>query len=204
MRAAQTRINQAAIRLFSERGKTGVTISELAEAAGVARGTVYNNVSSTDELFEQVAATLAEEMHRRVTASQGRIEDVAVRLANDIRFFVRRAHDEPSWGWFVYRFGQGDDAFRELLSGRPMRALKKGMRQKRYQLRRELLPGATAVIVGTTLSSMFLVLDGHQAWRDAGTAAAELVLRSVGVDAAEAEDIAKIPLPPLLLESEIA
>ncbi len=204
MRAAQSRINEAAIRLFSERGKAGITVSELAEAAGVARGTIYNNVTSTEDLFEHVAATLAEEMHRRVTASQGRIDDVAERLANDIRFFVRRAHDEPTWGWFVYRFGQSDASFRELLNGRPMRALKKGTRQKRYQLRRELLPGATAVIVGTTLSSMFLVLDGHQTWRDAGAAAAELVLRSVGIDVEEAAKLAQAPLPPLLPDSEIA
>ena len=40
-----------------------------------------------------------------------------------------------------------------------------------------------------------MVIDGHQGWREAGTDAAELVLRALGVKESEAQAIAKAPLP---------
>ena len=53
---AQQRIHAAALKLFAERGVTQVNVSDLAQAAGVARGTIYNNLSNPDGLFEEVAA----------------------------------------------------------------------------------------------------------------------------------------------------
>ena len=40
------------MKLFAEQGVTQVTVSTLAAAAGVARGTVYSNVQDIDGLFE--------------------------------------------------------------------------------------------------------------------------------------------------------
>jgi len=56
MSPAQTRIHQAALRLFAEKGSNQITVSELAQAAGIARGTIYNNLESPDLLFQSVAA----------------------------------------------------------------------------------------------------------------------------------------------------
>jgi len=193
---AQRRIHDAAIRLFAEQGNHRVSVSDLAQAAGVARGTIYNNIETPEYLFEQVAAQLASEMHERVTACD-QDSDPAHRLANDIRFFVRRAHEEPQWGWFVYRFGINNDSLRDLLNGTPMRAIVKGVDRHRYDLREDLLPGAMAMIAGTTLTAMWMVLEGHQTWREAGSGAAELVLRSFGIAAEEARRLAESDLPPL-------
>ena len=65
----QIRIYEAAVRLFAQRGTTHANVSELAHAAGVARGTIYNNVGNLDSLFEEVAAALADEMHARIDSS---------------------------------------------------------------------------------------------------------------------------------------
>lgn len=197
MSGAERRIQDAAIKLFSEKGSNHVSVSELAQAAGVARGTVYNNIDDPRDLFERIATDLAEEMHRRVIASFGDVDDPAQRLANDIRFFVRRAHEEPAWGWFVYRFAFSNDSLRGLLSGSPMGALAKGRASRRYDVPEDQLPNVMAMIAGTTLTSMWLVLDGHQSWRQAGSSSAELVLRSLGLPAAEAKNIAEAELPPL-------
>jgi AcrR family transcriptional regulator len=104
MSAAQRRIHQAALRLFAEKGTSEGSVSDLAEAAGVARGTIYNNLDSTDHLFEQVASQLADEMNRRVVLSYADAEDSALRLAIGIRLYVRRAHEEPHWGRFLTHF----------------------------------------------------------------------------------------------------
>lgn len=194
---AQLRIEEAAVRLFSERGNTQISVLELAKEAGVARGTIYNNVDSTEALFQRIAARFADEMHQRIVESVGFLEDPAAALAREIRFFVRRAHEEPAWGWFVFRFGLSDDGLRDLLHGMPRRAMEKGRRLGRYHFREELLPGVLVMIGGCTLSAMFMVLEGHATWRVAGSTAAELVLRAAGVDPDEAQRLANTDLPAL-------
>ena len=56
---ASRRIHAAAMKLFAERGVTKVGVSELAAAAGMARGTIYSHVPDVERLFEDVAAGLA-------------------------------------------------------------------------------------------------------------------------------------------------
>jgi hypothetical protein len=72
-----------------------------------------------------------------------------------------------------------------------------GLTLKRYDFKREQLHTVGALIAGTVLSSIPLVLHGIRSWQDAGSDAAELVLRALGVAAQEAERVAMIPLPEL-------
>ena len=105
MTPARQRLHDAALHLFAERGSSEVSVSELAQAAGIARGTVYNNIDSLDEFFDEVSRDLALEMRDRMLASFVGVRDPAQRMADGLRFFVRRAHQEPGWGRFVARFG---------------------------------------------------------------------------------------------------
>lgn len=127
MTSAQDRIQQAALRLFGELDRPQVTVSELAEAAGVARGTIYNNVASLDSLFEDVATRLVTEMDTRVTAASAATSDPAQRIADGMRFFVRQAHEDPQWGRFLVQFGATTPTLRGLLEGAPRRDLLTGM-----------------------------------------------------------------------------
>jgi len=92
---AQRRLYRAALQLFAETGVTRVGVSELAQAAGVARGTVYNNLSDPDELFSEVAGHLSAEMNERIALVVREISDPALRLAYGIRYFTRRTHEDP-------------------------------------------------------------------------------------------------------------
>ena len=195
--AAQQRIYDAAVQLFAERGVVPVNVSELAQFAGIARGTIYNNVASTETLFEDVAARLGIEMHERVMHSFGAIADPAHRLANGIRFFVRRAHEERHWGRFVVRFSFSSEALRGMWSGPPAADLLRGLEEERYDFVPGQLIAVTSMIAGATLTAMFTVLDGVLTWRDAGSNAAALVLRALGLSSDEAEAIARLPLPDL-------
>jgi hypothetical protein len=60
-----------------------------------------------------------------------------------------------------------------------------------------MIMSAASLLVGATVSAMSMVLEGHQTWREAGSCAAELVLRGLGVDAAEAHQIATADLRAL-------
>jgi len=197
MTSAQDRIHEAAIRLFAQKGATQLAIRELAEAAGVARGTIYNNLDSLDSLFEQVAARLASEMTARVALAAECSDDPAERLGNGLRCFVRRAHEEPHWGRFFVRFGLGTPSLQATWNGPPMQNLMKGIEQKRYMIRPEQAGSMIAVVAGSMMAGMLLVLDGHRTWRDAGADIVEFVLRALGVPPDEARRLATSELPPL-------
>ncbi|MEY2883989.1 MAG: hypothetical protein RL490_1713 [Pseudomonadota bacterium] len=197
--ASQRRIHDAAVRLFAERGVVPVNVSELATAAGVARGTIYNNLGDPDALFGEIAGRLGNEMHERVVRSFGFVEDPAHRLANGIRFFARRAHEEPHWGRFIVRFAFSNAALQSMWAGPPAQDLQTGVETGRYDFPLDQLPSVVAMIAGAGLSAMFLVLEGHKTWRDAGSEAAAFVLRAIGVPVAEARMLAHAELPPLPL-----
>lgn len=197
MSAAQRRIHQAALRLFAEKGTSEVSVSELAEVAGVARGTIYNNLESTDHLFENVASQLADEMNRRVVKSYAGAEDSAQRLAIGIRLYVRRAHEEPHWGRFLTHFSFRTESLSSFWKGPVVQDVALGFEQRRYTMRPDQLHAAVGLIAGSTLSAILLVLEGLRTWRDAGTDAAELVLRGLGLEPSEARRLATAELPSL-------
>ena len=194
---AQARIYEAAVRLFADNGTTHASVTELAQAAGLARGTIYNNVANLDALFEEVATALGDEMHARIVASFEGMDDPARRLACGVRFFVRRTHEEPHWGRFIVRFAFTASTMRRLLAGPPARDLSDGLARGRYTFRPEQTPSILAFVGSATLAAMWLVLDGEKTWREAGSDAAEMMLRALGVEADEARAIALIDLPPL-------
>src|SRR5262245_14717291 len=99
------RIHAAALKVFADTGTTRINVSELAAAAGMARGTIYGNVPDLDSLFEDVAAQLARDMVDRVMRGFEGIDDPAQRMSIGIRQYIRRAHQEPQWGRFMHRFG---------------------------------------------------------------------------------------------------
>ena len=194
---ALKRIHRAALGLFAEKGAVQVNVSELAQAADVARGTIYNNLNSTDLLFEQVASQLEAEMHQRIAKSFATVADPAQRMANGIRFFIRRAHEEPDWGRFFVRFAFSSLALRSLWTGQPALDLQAGLEQRRYTFPPEQLASALAMASGSVLAAMVLVQEGHKTWREAGSDTAELVLKALGIASAEARSLSLVHLPLL-------
>lgn len=196
---AQQRIQQAALRLFAEKGMDNVNVRELAFSAGVARGTVYNNQqASIKDVFEQLASRLSDEMHERVFRTLAGVDNPVQRVANAMRFFVRRAHEERDWGAFIVRFGLNDDSLRQMWNGNPRKDVASGIAAGYYKLRADQLPGAMVMLACNTLGAMYLALHGHRGWRAAGSDAAELTLRAFGVRPQRALAAATAELSPLL------
>ena len=196
-RDARAKIHQAALRLFAERGAGALAVSELAEAAGMARGTIYNNIENPDTLFNDVAAGLSAEMIARTEATMAAIDDPAARLATGLRLFVRRAHEEPHWGRFIVRFALGNSALRDMMDKPPARDIAQGIETSRFKLDPAKLNAMASLLIGALLAAMNAVLSGHQTWRDAGSNAAELFFRAAGVSPAEARRLSHAELSPL-------
>jgi len=194
---ARRRIHAAAMKLFAERGVTKVSISELASAAGMARGTIYSHVPDIDNLFEDVAAQLAHEMIERVVGGFADTQDPALRLSIGVRQYIRRAHEEPLWGRFMSRFGMSPALTQALLVSDPLADFQTGIASGRYRIGAEQLTAMVGLLAGGTLAAMLPVLDGRSTWRDAGSDTAELLLVALGLDRAEARELARSELPPL-------
>jgi len=197
--ATERRIADAAIRLFAERGNVELTVSELATEAGVARGTLYRNLESIEQLFARVVEDAAVELHARVAgALDGSTGgNAAARLATALRLFVRLAHDDPAMGRFIVRFGLTEEMLHAILSGPPLEDVKAGIAAGRYDVTESMALSIASFMTGSTLAAMWMVLEGHQAWREAGTTTAELVLRALGIAPAEARALASADLPAL-------
>lgn len=172
----------------------------MAEAARVARGTIYNNRLSPDTLFEDIASQLSEEMNSRIIKTLAHEKDPAIRLAKGIRMYIRRAHEEPDWGKFICKFAFSNKAMLGLWTGQdsPVPDVLQGLDFQRYNFRKEQLISVMAMIAGGVLTSIFMVLEGHKTWRDIGSEMAELVLIALGVDNKEAYNLARHELPTLL------
>ncbi|MGE4372807.1 MAG: TetR/AcrR family transcriptional regulator [Xanthobacter sp.] len=196
--SSQQQIYRAAVHLFAERGVSQVTVKDLAQVAGVARGTIYNNIKDMDQLFEDVGLSLASDMNDRVIRSCGDLADPAVRLATGMRLYVRRAHQEPDWGRFVHRFGFSITSMKGIWNNRPLDDLRDGIRMGRYSIQNEQLTSAISFVAGTTIGAIYLVLEGANTWRAAGSDAAELTLTGLGVPRHEARAIAAAELPQLV------
>lgn len=199
---ARQRIHAAALKLFTERGVTKVSVSDLASAAGMARGTIYSHVPDVDSLFGDLAAELSREMTDRVVAGFVGVNDPAQRLAIGVRQYIRRAHEEPLWGRFVSRFGLSPMVIKDVMGSQPQRDIQAGIAAGRYAIRTDQLVTAVTLLSGSTLAAMLPVIEGHVTWREAGSDVAELLLVALGIDRDEARNLARCELPPLGPPSE--
>jgi AcrR family transcriptional regulator len=193
----QQRIHEAALRLFADKGSTQLSVRELADAAGLARGTIYNYYGSLEALFEKVAAGVVLEMQQRVSNLLREVDEPAEQLALSLRAAVRRAHEEPHWGRFINRFGVSEQPLQTIWSGPLIVNLQRGVASGRYELAVEQIPAASAHLGAGVLAAMLLVLEGHRTWRAASSDVAELSLRALGLSRAEAQRLAAVELPPL-------
>jgi AcrR family transcriptional regulator len=196
--APERRLYNAAVRLYSEKGTYEVTVSELAQEAGVARGTVYKYLESPEKLFNKVASRLAKEMINMIEQAHKPDASPAEKLATGIRLCIRRTHEEPHWGRFVLHFGLTTDSLKILWQGPPMEDIKAGLSSQLYDINSDTLPSAVGMIGGVTVSGILLVLEGIKTWRDAGTDSATFALRALGVEKGLAETIATSALPVTL------
>jgi TetR/AcrR family transcriptional regulator of autoinduction and epiphytic fitness len=93
-------IFEAAERLFLERGFASVSMDELAEAAGVARRTLYNQFSSKEEIFREMLRRLSGQLENAFppgVETQGDVEEVLRLVAR----LILELHKHPEYLGFL-------------------------------------------------------------------------------------------------------
>ena len=98
--ATHRQIIDAAVRLIAERGFSATSVDEIAEAAGVAKGSVYYNFGSKADLFAQILTegiTRLTASLRAAAAAAGDRPPLAA-LAGEL---LRQVHDNPAFAKVV-------------------------------------------------------------------------------------------------------
>lgn len=121
-------IVEAAERLFLERGFGSVSMDDLAEAASVARRTLYNQFSSKQEIFREMLLRVARQLEDALPPgieTQGDVEDVLGLVAGAILKLHKRpeylgflrmvAADSRQFPWIAEEFAKVMDPQTERL-----------------------------------------------------------------------------------------
>jgi len=175
----------AAAEVFTEKGFAGTRIADVAERAGVGKGTVYEYFRSKEELFFAVFEAMTREEMARLGAELDRDAPSLDRLAAMVRSMVSDAVAQVELYGLTLEFWSGctNEAFGEQLRTE-FSALYQGFRahvaaivrqgQEAGELRPEVDPEGLAASVVGAIDAL-----GLQYWIDRGvdaTAAAEALL----------------------------
>lgn len=98
-----TRILEAALEVFAERGPDAPVIDEFVQAAGVSRGTFYNHFKSVEQLLHATSEWTTRDVVERIEEALEPIESPSLRLGLGLRLFFARAERSPVWSRFVAR-----------------------------------------------------------------------------------------------------
>jgi TetR/AcrR family transcriptional regulator of autoinduction and epiphytic fitness len=97
---SRSAIIDAAEGLFLERGFGSVSMDELAEAAGVARRTLYNQFASKEEIFREMLLRVSGQLERAFPPgieTQGDAEEVLCLVAR----MILKLHEHPGYLGFL-------------------------------------------------------------------------------------------------------
>jgi AcrR family transcriptional regulator len=192
----RARLMDAAVRVFAREGFEAASVNSIAREADVVNGTFYLHFKDKDEIATAVAFQIAANVTRRLNEAMVGTEDAVERVSSATRRFVELASAEPDWGWALFRAAW---FFRELRGGVVAflkSDLQRGHRQGAFKV--EVDDFLIDMFASMTLTALLGRLQGT-AGADAGSRAAELQLRMLGVPPARAKKAAWRKLPPLAL-----
>lgn len=182
----------AGIRVFSARGVAATSLPQIAAAADVTIGTVYNHFRSKTDLVGAVALDIAETIRSRSAPGRAQLETAAEQMAAGCRRYLGLAKDSPSWALLILDVASIDPAFRRTITGFVATELRKGVKSGEFTVDSEA--AALDLVIGTTMEGMRNIALGA-ARKGHATAVTAAILRALGVRPARARQVAAKPLP---------
>jgi len=174
---------EAGLRVLAEKGEA-LTVSDVVAEADVSNGTFYNYFVDRDELVDTLAQELV--LTLAATAASEPIADPARRFAITSGRVLRRAAEDATWGRVALRLVQRPGLHQNV--DRYLREdLAEGLSQGRFDIGPE--DAAVDLAMGLLVMTMWRIVEGT-AQPDAAERAVERGLAALGVDAAEAAELA--------------
>jgi AcrR family transcriptional regulator len=197
----------AALRLVAEKGMDSVAINDITEAADVGFGSFYNHFESKEGLFSALVEWVFEEFADMLDRLASGLSDPAEVVAVCVRHTLMRARREPVWGRLLIRDGFSVHALNWDLGQRLLRDSQSGIFAKRFVVPDHFLclisvTGIIFAAIAAELHFAASVTPAIQRQKASGLGeqnfaerAATVVLQALGLKRAEAERIARLPLP---------
>ena len=184
-------ILSAAEALFGAHGVDGVSIDDIAAAADLAKGTLYNHFADKDSLAAEVMLAAREDAEARVAAANDGVAEPARRLVRGVIVYARFALERPDRSRAGLRMIPNVADLNAPINRGLKRDIDLGFAAERFSgISRE---GAALGLIGTAHALVSRILDRPGDCAAAMTAAREaaiFILRGVGLPAREAAVIA--------------
>ena len=194
-RETRAKLLAAALRLMAEKGVEGVAVNDITEAADVGFGSFYNHFESKEAIYRALVDSVFGEFADWLDALLAAVSDPAEVIADSVRHTILRAKREPVWGSFLIREGFSQDAITHGLGSRLLRDIEKGVAAGRFPAGDSFMTFIAAS--GTILASIAATSPQFRRFntKQLPERCAAMVLQILGLDRAEADDIARWPLP---------
>ena len=195
-RKARTRqaLIDAAIRLIAEGRGERASIQEITEAADIGFGSFYNHFESKDQLFETASSEVLERWGRMIDRASAGITDPAEVFSISLRLSARLSWTHPEVARFIT--GAGLDLLDAPggLAPRAMRDIQAGQAAGQFRM------ADTEVALSAVAGGLIGLLRLHQRHPERVEESsvdelAEACLRLLGLPAAKARRLARLPLP---------
>jgi AcrR family transcriptional regulator len=119
----------AAKALFSERPWESVTVDEVVNEAGVAKGTFYGHFNDMNELAAAVADELIQSFDELIQPRRLSISDPLVRIAFGCHVFMEKTLKDRSWASLIARMGRSYRAVGQMTRSRLSEDLREALKQ---------------------------------------------------------------------------
>lgn len=177
----------AAIETFSSNGVGETTLRQVAVAAGVTTGTVYNHFRSKPGLIKAVALSIAEAIREHSAPSRAMLKTGAELVAAGCGRYLGLAQSSPAWALLVLDVASVDPTFRKTISDFVLAELKLGLRRKEFSVASE--DAALDLVIGASMEGMRRIALG-QARPQYSAEIVATILRGLGVAPARAKQVA--------------
>ena len=195
-RRARTRskILSAAFELFDKHGVDRVTVEDVRERAGLARGSFYNYFLTYEEMLKALAADIARQINIEQSARFENLPNMAERIWSHLRYAILRAASDRSCTEILVRITPLVGPLNEEMRMHAERTVRNSVKSKAIDV-----PSAgVALDLGFGLSIMMWqrALKSRIDTKDL-EAAGLMLMRAYGVPEVEARRISRLPLPQL-------
>ncbi len=175
---------EAGLRVLAEKGQ-GLTVSDVVAEAEVSNGTFYNYFTDREELLEALAAQSV--LALAAAAAKEPVEDPARRFALATARVLLHARADETWARVMLRLTSLRSRTDVDMSRYMREDLAEGFAQGRFDTGPD--DAALDQVAGLVLMTIRRMVDG-KARRDAPQQAVQRALRALGLDAAEAAELA--------------
>jgi AcrR family transcriptional regulator len=194
-RRARTRAEliRAARRLYAARTFDSVTVDDVVNAAGLAKGTFYVHFDDLDDLKSIVADELAREFDDLLQPRRLSLHDPLERIAAGCGAFIDQALHDPAWAALIARGAAAMPDIARVARGRLNEDIRRAAATGRLH---DVTPDlAFEFVLGITLRTMQSAAEGRLKPKHAPSIVGG-ILRAIGVTAEEAQQIAFRLVPP--------